>query len=83
MANKKLYKKERFSGCIVGAAAGDALGSPVKTLTRSQIKDLYGKKGILKLSPEKRQKTARISEDRKSTRLNSSHDRQSRMPSSA
>ena len=53
MANKKLYKKERFSGCIVGAAAGDALGSPVKTLTRSQIKDLYGKKGILKLSPEK------------------------------
>ena len=52
MANKKLYKKERFSGCIVGAAAGDALGSPVKTLTRSQIKDLYGKKGILKLSPE-------------------------------
>ena len=63
MANKKLYKKERFSGCIVGAAAGDALGSPVKTLTRSQIKDLYGKKGILKLSPEKRQKTARISDE--------------------
>lgn len=63
MANKKLYKKERFSGCIVGAAAGDALGSPVKTLTRSHIKDLYGKKGILKLSPEKRQKTARISDE--------------------
>ena len=63
MANKKLYKKERFSGCIVGAAAGDALGSPVKTLTISQIKDLYGKKGILKLSPEKRQKTARISDE--------------------
>jgi len=63
MANKKLYKKERFSGCIVGAAAGDALGSPVKTLTISQIKDLYGKKGILKLSSEKRQKTARISDE--------------------
>ena len=63
MANKKLYKKERFSGCIVGAAAGDAFGSPVKTLTRSQIKDLYGKKGILKLSPEKRQKNARISDE--------------------
>ena len=63
MANKKLYKKERFSGCLVGAAAGDALGSPVKTITRSQIKDIYGKKGILKLKPEKHQKYARISDE--------------------
>ena len=44
---------------MVGAAAGDALGSPVKVITRSQIKDLYGKKGILKLSPEKHQKERR------------------------
>ena len=63
MANKKLYKKERFSGCLIGAAAGDALGSSVKTITRSQIKEIYGKKGILKLSPEKHQKTARISDE--------------------
>ena len=72
MANKKLYKKERFSGCMVGAAAGDALGSPVKVITRSQIKDIYGKKGILKLSPEKHQKYARVS-DETQTMLFTSH----------
>lgn len=48
---------------MAGAAAGDALGSPVKVITRSQIKDIYGRKGILKLSPEKHQKYARVSDE--------------------
>ena len=43
--------------------AGAALGSPVKVITRSQIKDIYGRKGILKLSPEKHQKYARVSDE--------------------
>ena len=63
MSAKKLYKKERFAGCLLGAAAGDALGSQVKTMTISQIKDCYGKKGVLKLVPEKHRKTARISDE--------------------
>ena len=63
MSAKKLYKKERFAGCLLGAAAGDALGSQVKTMTISQIKDCYGKKGVLKLVPEKHKKIARISDE--------------------
>ena len=63
MAIKKLYKKERFTGCLIGAAAGDALGSQVKTMKISQIKECYGKKGVLKLVPEKHRKVARISDE--------------------
>ncbi len=62
MANK-LYRKERFAGCLIGAAAGDALGAPVKTLKTEQIKKSYGKKGILKPALEKGQKYAFISDE--------------------
>jgi len=36
-------KKEKFTGCLVGAAVGDALGMPLEFLTREQIKKIYGK----------------------------------------
>lgn len=36
----------RIFGCLLGGAAGDALGYPVEFLSRSQIDSLYGPEGI-------------------------------------
>ncbi len=63
MKKNKLYKKERFAGCLLGASLGDALGYEVKNLGFSQIKKAYGKKGITKLKPEKGQKTVKVSDE--------------------
>ena len=63
MKNKKLYKKERFAGCLLGAAMGDALGYNVKNMSAEQKKKTYGKKGIVKFKPQKNQKTVRISDE--------------------
>ena len=35
-------KFEKFLGCLVGAAAGDALGAPTETRTREQIEKRFG-----------------------------------------
>lgn len=37
---------EKFKGCLVGGAVGDALGYPVEFYKISQIKNIYGEKGI-------------------------------------
>ena len=37
----------RFRGCLLGGAAGDALGYSVEFLDRKQIEERYGKDGIL------------------------------------
>jgi ADP-ribosylglycohydrolase len=34
---------DRFKGCILGCAVGDALGMPVERLTREQIRETYGR----------------------------------------
>jgi ADP-ribosylglycohydrolase len=34
---------DKFKGCILGAAVGDALGMSVERLTREQIKETYGR----------------------------------------
>ena len=49
-----------------------------KTMCIVEFTDLFGKKHMIKCSNRKQ-----MLEDRKSTRLNSSHSQQSRMPSSA
>lgn len=36
----------RFRGCLLGGAAGDALGAPVEFLTLVQIQERYGEAGI-------------------------------------
>jgi ADP-ribosyl-[dinitrogen reductase] hydrolase len=36
----------RFSGCLLGGAAGDALGRPVEFLSIEEIRKLFGPKGI-------------------------------------
>ena len=38
--------KDAYEGCIVGGAAGDALGYPVEFLTFDRIRQYYGPKGI-------------------------------------
>jgi ADP-ribosylglycohydrolase len=37
---------ERYKGCLLGLAIGDALGAPVDFFTLDQIKEKYGEKGI-------------------------------------
>ena len=44
--------KDRFTGCIIGGAAGDALGYPVEFLDDGNIVRRYGKKGIRKFDLE-------------------------------
>ena len=36
----------RFKGCLLGLAIGDALGAPVEFLSLEKIKEKYGEKGI-------------------------------------
>jgi ADP-ribosylglycohydrolase len=36
----------RFKGCLLGLAVGDALGAPVEHLSLEKIKDKYGESGI-------------------------------------
>lgn len=38
---------DRAMGCMLGGAAGDALGAPVEFLDRAEIEKRYGKDGIL------------------------------------
>lgn len=40
---------DHFSGCLLGGALGDALGSPVELYTYEQIMNDFGEKGILEL----------------------------------
>lgn len=44
--------KKKLRGYLYGTACADALGRPVEHLTLEQIKQKYGDKGILELSPE-------------------------------
>lgn len=37
---------EKFKGCLVGGAVGDALGYPIEFYKIEQIKNIYGKNGI-------------------------------------
>jgi ADP-ribosylglycohydrolase len=39
-------RRELFRGCLLGGAAGDALGAPVEFLSLDEICELYGTEGI-------------------------------------
>jgi ADP-ribosylglycohydrolase len=39
-------EKDRYVGCLIGLAVGDALGAPVEFLSLSDIKRRYGEDGI-------------------------------------
>ena len=43
--------QERFTGCLLGGAVGDALGAPVEFMSRQQILEKFGPEGIGEYSP--------------------------------
>lgn len=44
--NKSEIMREKYLGCLVGGAVGDALGYPVEFMTESEIKSQFGERGI-------------------------------------
>ena len=42
-----MREQDKFRGCLIGGAAGDALGYAVENLSEEQIVRKYGAKGIL------------------------------------
>ncbi|HJU68213.1 MAG TPA: ADP-ribosylglycohydrolase family protein [Gemmatimonadaceae bacterium] len=38
--------RQAFRGCLLGGAIGDALGAPVEFLSRAQIRERFGERGI-------------------------------------
>ncbi len=59
-------KLDQIRGCLIGGAAGDALGSPVEFYYESQIFEKYGKPGIqnYELNPKH---VAKITDDTQMT----------------
>ena len=43
--------RERYQGCLLGGAVGDALGAPVEFMRRSEIIREFGPHGITDLAP--------------------------------
>lgn len=41
-----MNKSDRYQGCILGGAIGDALGAPIEFLSTDQIRAKYGKEGV-------------------------------------
>jgi len=59
--------QERFKGCLLGGAIGDALGYPVEFMSLNQIKHTYGQKGLTDLIVNKESNVANISDDTQMT----------------
>ena len=51
MKNITDIKKDKYLGCLVGGAVGDALGYPVEFYKESDIKDKFGDGGITEYAP--------------------------------
>lgn len=45
------HLQERYLGCLLGGAAGDALGAPVEFLDRAEIARQFGPGGVTELAP--------------------------------
>jgi ADP-ribosylglycohydrolase len=43
--------RDRFLGCLLGGAVGDALGAPLEYLSRAEILDRYGPEGLRHYAP--------------------------------
>ena len=59
--------QDRIRGCLVGGAAGDALGFPVEFMSRRSIVAKYGNNGIASYACNARTNTALISDDTQMT----------------
>ena len=58
---------DRFLGCLVGGALGDALGYPVEFMSMNEICRIYGHRGIREPLVNRLDKTAHISDDTQMT----------------
>ena len=47
----RLTKGDRYRGCLLAGAVGDALGAPVEFMKLSAIKSRFGEKGIVDYTP--------------------------------
>ena len=43
--------KDRFLGCLLGGAVGDALGAPVEFLSLREIREAFGRDGVTGMEP--------------------------------
>ncbi|MFP4649261.1 MAG: ADP-ribosylglycohydrolase family protein [Halorhodospira sp.] len=43
--------QERFLGCLLAGAVGDALGAPVEFLSRDEIRRRFGSEGVTRYAP--------------------------------
>ncbi len=59
--------QEKFSGCLLGGALGDALGYPVEFMDIDQIMRNFGRNGITVPAPDKEKGVALISDDTQMT----------------
>jgi ADP-ribosylglycohydrolase len=48
---QRLTIQDRYTGCLLGGAVGDALGAPVEFMTRKQILRDFGPDGITRYAP--------------------------------
>src|ERR1700744_4883480 len=46
-----ISRRERFHGCLLGGAVGDALGAPVEFYSRNEILAQFGPTGIADYAP--------------------------------
>ena len=58
---------DRFSGCLLGGALGDALGYPIEFMTQDEIFAKYGKNGMTAPVVDKQSGCALISDDTQMT----------------
>ena len=61
-----MRNQDKFRGCLIGGAAGDALGYTVEFMTEGMIFSRYGKQGITAYEPDSRG-VAEISDDTQMT----------------
>lgn len=59
--------QDRIRGCLIGGAAGDALGYPVEFFSEQTLRDRCGDGGIRQYLPDPVSGTARISDDTQMT----------------
>ena len=62
-----ITKKDRFLGCFLGGAVGDALGYPVEFLSEPGIQTEFGPEGIRILAQAGKYRSAVISDDTQMT----------------